>query len=172
MTSCRSEPGKPTPSSVSPSLCQVPTPDAGLTLWGWAPLYVQACPCESGPPLNVQAAPVSVDPTLCPSLTLWERALPAKTYSQSQHLSNCAPPIRTPSRAEPAPTITGSCMDLCQVQPMSRLALVGADPTPCPSLTLWERALPAKTSSRSQHFPKLCIAHPDAFAGRARSHNY
>jgi len=94
---------------------------------------------------------VSVDPTLCPSLTLWERALPAKTYSQSPHLSNCAPPIRTPSRAEPAPTITGSCMDLCQVQPMSRLALVGVDPTPCPSLTLWERALPAKTPSQAPH---------------------
>ncbi len=98
-------------------------------------------------------APVGVGPTLCPSLTLWERALPAKTSSQAPHLPNCAPPIRTPSRAEPAPTITGSCMDLCQVQPMSRPALVGVDLTPCPSLTLWERALPAKTYSQSPPFP-------------------
>jgi len=96
-------------------------------------------------------APVGVDPTLCPGLTLWERALPAKTPSQAPHLPNCASPIRTPSRAEPAPTITGSCMDSCQVQPMSRPALVEVDPTPCPGLTLWERALPAKTPSQAPH---------------------
>ena len=101
---------------------------------------------------------VGVDPTPCPSLTLWERVLPAKTYSQSPHFPNCASPIQTPSRAEPPPTITGSCMDFCQVQPMSKPALVRVDPTPCPGLTLWERALLAKTPSQSPHLPNCASA--------------
>ncbi len=88
------------------------------------------------------------------SAPLWERALPAMKPAHSPPHPKCAPPIQTPSRAEPAPTMACNTA----IQGITHDPLVGAGS--------------AREEARTFTAPsEMYAAHPDAFAGRDRSHN-
>ncbi|CAI3788140.1 hypothetical protein AHFPHNDE_01813 [Pseudomonas sp. MM227] len=118
------------------------------------------CP-RRGPPIQTpsraEPAPTMACNTTIQGIThdpLWERALPAKRPAHSPPHPKCAPPIQTPSRAKPAPTMACNTA----IQGITHDPLVGAG-------SAREEARTFTASS------EMYAAHPDAFAGRARSHN-
>ena len=157
------------PSTTSSKLCTAhPDAFAGRArshnhrfLHGFMPgaTYVQACPCGSGPHSMSKPDPVGAG-------SAREDVLPITTFSKLCIAHPDAFAGRAPSHNHWflhgfLPGATYVQASPCESGPHSM-----SRPNPVGAGSAREDALPITTSS------KLCIGYPDAFAGRARSHNH